>query len=906
MPEFLFDMSRYHALARQAAAEGCVLLKNDQNALPLRKGECISVFGRIAWNYYKSGTGSGGLVNTRYVTGILDALRACGNISLNEDLVSTYERWIADHPFEYGEGWGGEPWCQEEMPLTDELVEEAAKSSDSAIVILGRTAGEDRDASATEGSFLLTETEKDMLKKVCNSFSRSIVLLNVGNIIDMNWVKEFDPSAVLYVWQGGQEGGNGVLDVLTGKVSPCGKLTDTIANSIASYPSSPNFGDPHQNIFYEDIYVGYRYFETFCPEKVFYPFGFGLSYTQFTLDTVSSSLVDMTAHISVAVKNTGAASGKEVVQIYCTKPQGKLGKPVKELVAYQKTPLLAPGETVILIYHIGFSELSSYDDSGASGYQSSWVLEDGKYFLEVGTNVRSTAPALEFVLPKTIVTEQLREACSPTVLFNRIKPTRVDGKFIPTSDPVPIRSYSLASRIANRVVPDMPYTGNCGFILADVCSGRCTMEDFTAQFSDEELCCLVRGEGMSSPKATPGTAAAIGGVSSWAQKYGIPIGCFSDGPSGIRMDCGTKATSLPNGTALGCTWNDSLIEELFTYVGFELRKFHIDSLLGPGINIHRNPLCGRNFEYVSEDPYISGMIASAQLKGMAKAGVTGTIKHLAVNSQEYLRKENDSVLSERALREIYLKAFEICVKCGGAYSVMTSYNAVNGIWAAGNFDLVAVILREQMGYRGLVMTDWWASMNEMDEMPSARNTHLMVRSQNDIFMVAEDSERNSLGDLSLQGLQDGTVKRGDFLLAAEDILRFLMRSPAMLRSLGLAHPVSFKILEDPDHAPSLPDCEVLSPQFGGLSATPGMEKYFRVQGSGDCTISFHLVSNAKTELAQGSMSIFYEDALVKTFTWKGSNTQICTIHLNLSQEGTHLLKLYFPIGGVSVTSIRTD
>lgn len=904
MSEFLFDMKRYHELARQAAAEGIVLLKNDRGALPLRKNERISIFGRIAWNYYKSGTGSGGLVNTWYVTGILDALRTCESISLNEDLLAIYEKWINDHPFEYGVGWGGEPWCQEEMPLSDEIVANAAAVSDCAIVIIGRTAGEDRDASAAEGSFLLTETEREMLKKVCNGFERSIVLLNVGNIIDMGWVQEYNPAAVAYVWQGGQEGGNGVLDVLLGNVSPCGKLTDTIACSIDAYPSSANFGDPHQNIFREDIYVGYRYFETFCPEQVLYPFGFGLSYTCFSVAVLSASLENSVVSVSVKVKNTGAVAGKEVVQAYCTKPQGILGKPVRELCAYGKTPLLTPGEAVAMDFQIALPAFASYDDSGASGRKSCWILESGKYAVSIGTSIRDTVPAMEFTLPETIVTEALQEACSPTVSFQRLKPNLINGKFVPSYEPVPTRSYDLAQRIAGRVLPHPAYTGDCGYKLSDVWSGICSIQDFTAQLSDEDLCCLVRGEGMSSPKATPGTAAAIGGVSACARKYGIPVGCFSDGPSGIRMDCGTKATALPIGTALGCTWNDPLIKELFTYVGFELRKFHIDSLLGPGINIHRNPLCGRNFEYISEDPYISGRIACAQLQGMAKAGVTGTVKHFAVTSQEYLRKENDSVLSERALREIYLKAFELCVKYGGAYSIMTSYNAINGIWAAGNYDLVAVILRKQMGYSGLVMTDWWASMNELGEMPSVRNTHLMVRSQNDIFMVAENSEQNSMNDLSLQSIGNHTVKRGDFLLAAQNILRFLLRSPTMARSMDRAHPIGFSVVEDRDHPVVYPDCETLGPECKSFCVHPGAEIYFKMSGTGDCTVTISLVSNSCSTLAQGSVSVFCDDFLVKTFSWQGECDQICEVPLSLSPGKVHYLKLYFPTGGISAASIH--
>ena len=284
MNPYKLDLERYAALARQTVAEGCVLLKNDDKALPIRKGERVSVFGRIQFDYYKSGTGSGGAVNTRYVTGILDALKECPDVVVNEKLETVYRDWVAEHPFEKGMGWAQEPWCQEEMPVSAALAAEAAAESDIAVVIIGRTAGEDKDNSPTEGSYLLTKTEEQMLETVCGAFKRVAVLLNVGNIIDMKWVEKYNPAAVLYVWQGGQEGGAGVLDVLTGAVSPSGKLSDTIAIDIADYPSSEGFGDPEKVVYKEDIYVGYRYFETFAKDRVLYPFGFGLSYTTFDME----------------------------------------------------------------------------------------------------------------------------------------------------------------------------------------------------------------------------------------------------------------------------------------------------------------------------------------------------------------------------------------------------------------------------------------------------------------------------------------------------------------------------------------------------------------------------------------------------------------------------------------------
>ena len=325
----ILDWKKYLETAASAAAEGIVMLKNDNGALPLSKDDVVSVFGRIQINYYKSGTGSGGMVNVSKVTGIVDGLLESG-VKLNEELLNVYKKWDEENPYDLGDGWGNEPWSQVEMPLDEQLVADASQKGSTAIVIIGRTAGEEMDATLTEGSFLITALEKDMLSKVRKAFEKVVVLLNVGGLIDMSFVNEYAPDSVLYVWQGGMTGGTGTADVLTGKVSPSGKLSDTIAYSVKDYPSDPYFGDRVRNFYSEDIFVGYRWFETFAPEKVLYPFGFGLSYTTFDVKSVSVSGSD-TLTFKVSVTNTGKFSGKEVVQVYCGAPQGKLGKAARVL-----------------------------------------------------------------------------------------------------------------------------------------------------------------------------------------------------------------------------------------------------------------------------------------------------------------------------------------------------------------------------------------------------------------------------------------------------------------------------------------------------------------------------------------------------------------------------------------------
>ena len=790
MKETIFNTEVYASVARKAQAEGVVMLENRDHALPLAKGSRIALFGRSQFGYYKSGTGSGGMVNTYYVTGVREAVLQREAYVLAPSLEKAYEAWLPGHPFDQGCGWGTEPWFQEEMVPSQELVDTAAGEAEAAVVIIGRTAGEDQDNKPEGGSYYLTEQEEILLERVCAAFPRTIVLLNVGNIIDMKWVAKYRPAAVLYIWQGGQEGGNGVLDVLTGEVTPSGKLTDTIAYNVSDYPSDANFGDPDRDFYAEDIYVGYRYFETFAKEKVMYPFGYGLSYTTFDIiGQGMQSAGDDTINFRARVVNTGSVPGKEVVQIYCEAPQGKLGKPARVLCAYRKTITLDPGQYQDLRFKVPVRAIASYDDSGVTGFKSCWVLEGGNYVFHMGNSVRNTKECGSFLLSGTAPIEQLEEAMAPIRAFDRMKPAPCpdassQNSYEVSYEPVPLRTVPPLERRAQRMPKEIAYTGSRGYRLCDVGDGKIRMEAFLAQLSDEDLICLTRGEGMCSPKVTPGTAAAFGGVTDRLLEFGIPLGCCSDGPSGIRMDSGAKAFSMPSGTCLACTWNHVVVKELYNWEGLELRKNRIDSLLGPGMNIHRHPLNGRNFEYFSEDPLITGKMAVMQLRGMRESMAVGTIKHFCGNNQEYRRHKVDSVISERALREIYLRGFEIAVREGAATSVMTTYGSVNGSWTASQYDLLTTILRGQFGFGGIVMTDWWAAGSEENGPESIQQTSSMIRAQNDLYMVTASAEKNSNGDDTAEGLSEGRITRAELQRAAYNICRFLIDTPAYLRMYG--------------------------------------------------------------------------------------------------------------------------
>ena len=915
MKNYKLDFERYAVLARQATAEGCVLLENEGQALPLREGERVAVFGRMAFHYYKSGLGSGGLVNTRYVVGILDALKDCKEIRLDEKLMGIYKDWIRENPFDEGQGWGRVPWCQKEMEVTDEMLG-CARDNDVSLVIIGRTAGEDQDNNAGPGSYCLTETEEDMIRRVCQVSKRTVVVLNVGNIIDMSWVEKYHPQAVLYAWQGGQEGGNGVADVLTGKVCACGKLTDTIAQSIEDYPSTENFGDPFKNYYKEDIYVGYRYFETFAKDKVLYPFGYGLSYTSFGIkaEILKNSEEELT--VAAEVVNTGAVKGKEVVQVYAKVPQGKLGNPARRLIGFAKTGELKPGEKEEVVIVIPKYDLTSYDDSGVTGHKSCYVLEEGTYEIFVGSDVRSAESAGCYE-EKFRVVEKLQEACAPVEKFSRMKAVLMpDGSYQAVTEKVPVRTVDPQERRKQNLPETLAYTGDKGYKLVDVLDGKVSMENFVAQISEEDLIAMFRGEGMCSPKVTPGTAAAFGGVTESMKALGIPVGCCADGPSGIRMDCGTKAFSLPNGTALGCTFNTELVSDLYEMTGKELRLNKIDSLLGPGMNIHRNPLNGRNFEYISEDPLLTGRICAAQVKAMAKSGIGSTIKHFCGNNQEVGRSTSDSVMSERCLREIYLKGFEMAVREGGARSVMTTYGSVNGLWTAGSYDLCTTILRKEWGFEGIVMTDWWAKSNYEGHQAEVQVKAPMVAAQNDIYMVVSDAKANPEKDDVEEMLHAGKLTLGELQRNGANILGFLLKSPSILlltdricaeeleaMNTKEADDVDagdlIAITSDPETQEMVVDGSLLHPAKGNTDILAVTNDYM-----GEFTVKFVLRSELG-ELAQLPISVFMDNIHKMTVSVQGTNGKWVeeSRPFDMSFGHNHYIKLYYGADNLEIKEI---
>ena len=913
----VLDFEKYTAKARQAVAEGQVLLLNQNHVLPLPKGSHVAVFGRMQLHYYKSGTGSGGMVNVNKVTGILEALEESEDVQVYESLVDVYREWEKDHPFDEGVGWGNEPWSQEEMELNEALVEEAAEKNEYAIVILARTAGEDKDNKMLEGAYCLTSIEEDMLQKVRKSFAKMIVLLNTGNIMDMSFMDRYRPDAVMYVWQGGMIGGLGTVDVLTGKVCPSGRLSDTIAAQMSDYPADPYFGGLEQNLYVEDIYVGYRYFESAAKSKVLYPFGFGLSYTTFSMEAGGFSYAENQVSFVMKVTNTGSAAGKEVVQVYAKAPLGKLGKPARVLIDFKKTKELMPGECETLTFAIPTSVFASYNEVSTAGMPVGWVLEAGEYTIYAGGNVRDAYAVGSFTLDELQIVEECRSALAPTTAFKRMKMTAANehaeaaGVYEVAMEEVPLRVVSPEEKRNAELPESCEITGDRGIKLADVKAGKATLDEFVAQLTEEELASIVRGEGMGSPKVTAGTAAAFGGVTKSLLEKGIPCGCCDDGPSGMRLDSGMKAFSLPNGTLLACTFNTQLNEELYAFTAVEMIKNRVDILLGPGMNIHRHPLNGRNFEYFSEDPLLTGKMAAAQVRGLKSAGMTGSLKHFCGNNQETRRHTSNSIISERALREIYLRGFEIAVKEAKADAVMTTYGPVNGIWTSSNYDLVTDILRKQWGFEGVVMTDGWAYVCREGDKPAKTDFATMVKAQNDLYMVCPDSEKNEHGDNTIESLHNGSLTLGELQRCAKNICRFMMNTHAFMRMQNEEDTIEILGAEE------------------GFEECVGDLTYYKVDREVVIDLSGHEISKGTSidfaldleqlgyykaeltaksdlgELAQIPVTLSFAGTPRGVYTFNGTNGQWVTQtrEADLGMKYA-IMRLYFPQNGIEVKQIK--
>lgn len=763
-------------IALKAAEESIVLLKNTNSTLPVKADEVISVFGRCQIDYFYVGYGSGGDVNAPYQVNMIKGLKDC-NANIYSPVLNLYEDWCEKNPVSHG-FWGHWPMCFPEMELEERIVKSAANNSHSAIVVIGRAAGEDRENKLEQGSYYLTDTEIKMLDLVTAHFNKVTVIMNCGNIVDMAWTEKYGDkiTALVYAWQCGMESGNALSNVLMGKTTPSGKLPCTIARNYEDYSSSANFGGKDYNNYEEDIFVGYRYFETFCRDKVLYPFGFGLSYTDFEIKPVSFERKDDKFYITADVKNVGNVSGKEIVQLYVKAPQGKLSKAERSLVAFGKTHELAPDESESIHFEFSHYDISSFDDCSKSSHKYAYVIESGEYTFYIGNSVRTDMKAGSVQLEDMVI-EQLDEVCGIKDSFERMVAKEKDGRLIIGKEQLAPSKPYLRDRITNNLPVEIGFKGDKGYKLADVKDGKITLDDFISQLNNDELEALTRGQGMmNSDLGVVGNAGAFGGIIPSLREKGVAPIITTDGPAGIRIK---KYTSLiPCGTALASTWNCSLIELLTTVMGAEMLEHGSDVLLAPGMNIQRNVLCGRNFEYFSEDPVLSGKMGAAYVNGIQTNGVSACPKHFACNNQEVRRTKNDSRVSQRALREIYLKGFEICVKESKPLNIMTSYNKINGVWSHYNYDLVTTVLRKEWGYEGNVMTDWWMQKSASPEFPSVKDNAYRVRAQVDVLMPGgKHNAKKYKSDgtlLATIGKTDG-ITRAELERTARNVLNLILK-----------------------------------------------------------------------------------------------------------------------------------
>ena len=806
---------RHREIAREAAAEGFVLLRNREGILPLSLKKPIALYGAGAEKTIKGGTGSGD-VNSSPTVSIREGLLNAGFRITTSDWLDRYQKKYDDARIAWRDGifekaqkdGGGDyavamtyfatPFHVPEGDLPDTAVDEK-KEADVALYVLARTAGEGADRFNKEGDYQLTETEENSLKQLSKHYQHVVLILNTGGLVDLHIADEIENlNAILYIHQPGMEAGNAVADVLTGKVNPSGKLTDSWAMNYEDYPNAENYShnnnDVDHEIYAEDLYVGYRYFDTYGV-PVRYGFGFGLSYTAFEVRTLGLKhyhlgTEDPEIGVTVRVRNTGGVSGREVAQVYASCPQGEEGGELRRLVGYAKTRLLAPGDEQEIEIRFPLYALASFSEE-----KSSYVLKAGEYVLQVGNALERAETAGEIRVTDELCFYEVEHICQPQQEIPRFVPEGEVKKRLEERRDVWIREAMECGR--EIILHDGDIKARKVAYETDDPGFSEEARAFVDKLSQEQLIKLATGFVPEKREASclgdtgnivPGAAAQ---TSSCAKEEGLSEIALADGPAGLRLcrKYGAQngvavsmpplggledgflakeepqytgeiyyqyATAFPCGTLLAQTWDPEVLKKVGKAVGHEAVHFGVTLWLAPGMNIHRNPLCGRNFEYYSEDPLISGTMAAAITQGVQSvAGVGTTIKHFACNNQEDNRMASDSILSERALREIYLKGFEIAVRTSSPFAIMTSYNKINGIHAANCYDTCTKVARKEWGFCGLIMTDWTTTHNGPDCTASG-----CMRAGNDLVMPGcENDHQNMREELASGSLKIEDLKR---------------------------------------------------------------------------------------------------------------------------------------------------
>ncbi len=726
------------ALARKAAAAGIVLLRND-NVLPLDPNTSVALLGTGAERTVKGGIGSGD-VNNRANVSIYEGLRTAGIHLTSEDWINSYEAlyhgarlaWKdkilddatkVENPFD---AYAANPFV---LPQGRPVAMSDLVGASVAIYVISRISGEGKDRTPTAGDYLLSDRELADLRTLDEAGLPLVLLINAGGPVELTdlLAQRRHPIAVVQLSQLGQQGGEAVADVLLGRAVPEGKLTATWAKRYADYPCADTFGacngDLEKELYTEGIYVGYRWFDSFGIEPLF-GFGHGLSYTTFATAFTALRAGGHGVEVDLTVTNTGDRfTGREVAQLYAACPQTGTAREYRRLAGFAKTRPLAPGESQAVTVTVPAKQLAVFLPG-----QNAWVVPAGTYTLFAGGSLAEAAPCAHLTVAAEVVLETTHPICPLHHPFGEAGPAAPAMEkaakaaaldlpafaFAPLSDEVPVPApVPMADGPVDELVP---------MLYGNITQGASTLGS----------------AGIRVPGSAGETSEAL------EASRGVPSLIMADGPAGLRLRQSYQVdpadgsviptgvlgslengfldeprhldtadtyyqfcTAFPVGTALAQSWDTGLMEEFGRAIAAEMAEFHIDLWLAPGMNIHRNPLCGRNFEYYAEDPLLSGLLAAAVTRGVQADGTRGvTIKHFACNNQEDHRMGVDARVSEQALREIYLRGFEIAVKTAAPAALMTSYNRINGVQAANSYDLCTVVARGEWGFDGLIMSDW--------------------------------------------------------------------------------------------------------------------------------------------------------------------------------------------------------
>lgn len=838
------EFEKQHISAVRKLAAECTVLLKSSGALPLAEPCRIALFGNGARKTIKGGTGSGD-VNVRHYVSVEEGLENAGFTidskawldAYDERMVSARKDFIQKMKAEAKEaGANAVMYCMGKVMPEPEYAFSLDTDADVAVYVLARNSGEGADRTSAEGDINLTESEKRDILELNRKYKKFILVLNVGGMVDLSPVSEVKD--ILLLSQLGTPTGDVLADLLLGRAYPSGKLTMTWA-PIEQYPSTEGFGDPDDTYYKEGVYVGYRYFDS-ANQTPTYPFGFGLAYTTFMVEPKAFSADEKEVAVTVCVKNTGNTAGKEVVQVYYSAPQGKLDKPYQELAAFAKTKELAAGETQDVTVAFATTDMASFCENSCA-----YVMEAGDYVIRVGNSSRSTQVCGVVSLDHDVVTERTKHLCPgwgfEDQTYSHISCTGEDEEAAAAPQArITAAKIGTVEHTYSEVMPELVKKEAFDFSL--VRSGERTLDDFVAGLTDEQLAYLCIGhykdvKGMDAFSAIGAAsfqvAGAAGETSSRLNDLGVKGLVMADGPAGLRLSPAYKVVgnevksvggggfdafmefmdenelkmlaamapkpseeeknapenyqyciAIPIGTALAQSWNTQACELCGDLVGEEMEMFNVQMWLAPAMNIHRSPLCGRNFEYYSEDPLVSGKIAAAITRGVQKhKGCSTTIKHFACNNQETNRFVSNSVVSERALREIYLKGFEICVKEAQPHAIMSSYNLVNGEHSCNSKDIQTYALRDEWGYQGVVMTDWFVTgaLSASSGQEESKNKYASasaagcVKAGNDITMPGGAADKDDIMAALSDSSHPYALSRAELQTCAKRVLESVLK-----------------------------------------------------------------------------------------------------------------------------------